>query len=939
MVERVKSLTNSTVLLNVLAAAQIGIWAIESDPGAEPRMFADTTMCRLMGLPVNHQLTPEQVYRHWYDRIHPDHYQEVNDAVAQMIDGKDAEVQYPWRHPKGEVIVRCGGLRVRTYTRGVRIEGCHRIVTDLIHVQKSDAQPAAEVAAGGDRILAAITRQLYAFNVTVDLETGRFSIIAGTGMENTVQEMQAAADYRACYAELFKYVKPAFQQRFRALLALDFLRNAEIASGFVGSLEYEALVKGETYWREVDVFVDTDAHGRRHANILGRDVSDRHERETTRRREQEAANARDRVLSEITKKLYGFNLTVNLRTASYSVIVGTGMEDVLPILTANDDYSAMLDRILELVEPASRADVRRVFGYDYLLAASERNDVSGKITFPVKLGGTRHWHEVLIFRSVDGEGNPLADILARDVTEAHERAEHRERERKAAAAKDALLSGITKTLYGYNLSVDLETMKYSLIAGTGLTSSVRFLERMNDYRSAYDCKVSQVPANAQPELSAFSPEGLRDAFAQGGNGLFRTVEYPATIEGENLWEEVSIFFGTDASGRALANLLVRDVTEAHTRLDAEREAERKTAEAKSYFFSTVSHDIRTPLNAILGYTELLKLGIDDPEERMQAMDAVVSSGNVLMELINDVLDLSKLESGKMEIVPEPTDISALVRQTVSAFSLACEKKGIALVQKLGEMPPLLLDPQRIRQILFNLLGNAVKFTDAGTITVQASFADGTFSLGVTDTGCGIAEENQENLMTPYVQIHGSGRTGGTGLGLAISKQLAARMGGDLKLRSEFGKGSTFTLELPDVKVAGALPEMEEGEPLEHAAPAQTRRVLIVDDSPINLKVLGSMLRRIGFTDIVRADSGQAALDCLQTTTVDIVLTDLWMPEMDGVALASAIRRMERTQNRAPLPIYAVTADVEVVKNAPELGFAGVILKPLSLQDLSQQLAV
>ena len=933
----VKDFTNLTVLRNVLASVQIGVWAIESDPGAEPRMYADDTMLRLLGLRDAAVMTPEQIYRHWYDRVHPDHYQAVNDAVAQMIDWKDAEVQYPWRHPKGEVIVRCGGLRVRTYTRGVRIEGCHQIVTDLIHVQKS-VQQSAEPATGGDRVLAAITRQLYAFNVTVDLETGSFSVIPGTGMERTVQEMQAAADYRACYAELRKYVKPAYLKRFSTLLALDFLRNAEANSGFVGNLEYEALVDGETRWREVNVFVEADDRGRRYANILCRDITDRHEDETVRRREQEAANARDRVLSEITKKLYGFNLTVNLRTATYSTIVGTGTEDLLPILAASNDYPSMLDRVLELVSPDHRSDVRRMFGYDYLLEAAETNEVPGKITFPIVLGGTRHWHEVVVFRSVDGDGNPLANILARDVTEAHDRAERRDRERRATAAKDALLSGITKTLYGYNLSVDLETMKYTLIVGTGSNASVRFLEQMNDYRSAYDRKISHIPANFQPLLAPFSPEGLRAASFQGHNGLFRTVEYPTMIENEPLWEEVSIFLGTDEAGRALANLLVRDVTEAHQRLDAEREAERKTAEAKSYFFSTVSHDIRTPLNAILGYTELLKLGIDDPQERAQALDTIVSSGNVLMELINDVLDLSKLESGKMTIEPEPTNVAALVRETMAAFSLACEKKGVALALEMGKIPPLQLDPQRIRQILFNLLGNAVKFTDEGSITVKVSFEKRMFSLSVADTGCGIALEDQENLMTPYVQIRGAGRTGGTGLGLAISKQLAVRMGGELKLKSEYGRGSTFTLELPEVVVTEAPPEIGvEVEDLPVAA--LDRRVLIVDDSPINLKVLESMLRRLGFSDISRADSGQTALDYLQREKVDLVLTDLWMPEMDGVAFASAVRRQERALNRPQMPIYAVTADVEIVKNATELGFAGVILKPLSLKNLAHELSV
>ena len=563
------SLTNSALLANVLSNAQIGLWAIESDPDSAPRMYIDATMCRLLGIDASSSLTPEQIYRHWYDRIDPDHYREVNAAVAQMVDWKDAEVQYPWRHPQGEVVVRCGGVRSRDYTHGIRIEGCHRIVTDLIHVQKERASIASAVSSGGDRILAAITRQLYSFNITVDLGTGKFTLIRGTGMSEALEELQKASDYRNCYALLYSFVQPEFHSKFRSLLSLDFLRNVDLASGFVGSLEYSADEKGANVWREVNVFVDTDEKGRRWANILGRDITERRKRDEARLRELESVNARDRVLSEITTRLFGFNLTINLQTGTYTVIEGTGVGDIMPLLRASNDYCVTLDRVIELVDPEYHVPVRKLLGFDYLIDAPEQKTSLGHVTHPIMLGGTRHWFETVVFRSVGGDGAPLAYVLVRDVTEAHERHARREREQQAAAAKDALLSGITKALYGYNLNIDLLTQKYSLIAGTGLEASVRFLERTDDYRVAIQRKLSHVPEEYRTRLAEFaSPEKMLQEVELGHSGLFKTLEYPAVIQGRPTWEEVTIFLKRDAAGRPQANLLVRDVTDIHARPSA-----------------------------------------------------------------------------------------------------------------------------------------------------------------------------------------------------------------------------------------------------------------------------------------------------------------------------------------------------------------------------------
>ena len=380
----------------------------------------------------------------------------------------------------------------------------------------------------------------------------------------------------------------------------------------------------------------------------------------------------------------------------------------------------------------------------------------------------------------------------------------------------------------------------------------------------------------------------------------------------------------------------------NARLKEERDKSIKAERAKSYFFSTVSHGIRTPLNSIIGFSEMLQLGIDDPEEREKALDAIVTSAQTLLELINDVLDLSKLESGKMELHPVPTDIAMLVDKVASSFEVAASRTSVQLQTKVEKMPYLKLDPQRIRQILFNLIGNAVKFTSKGFITVRASYDNGTFVLSVADTGCGISPENIGKLMSPYVQLQEHDSTKGTGLGLAICKQLSTQMKGTLKLESTVGQGSTFTLRIPDVQ---AFTEKEsEAYFVEHKAPKAAqldgsiaeKHILIVDDQKLNQRILQTMLARLGIRKVLTAGNGKEALEILNgSEKVDIVLTDMSMPVLDGAGL---VREMRRSSSLAAIPVYVITADVEMQGEYKNAGFDDMLIKPVTLEKLKEFLA-
>lgn len=366
----------------------------------------------------------------------------------------------------------------------------------------------------------------------------------------------------------------------------------------------------------------------------------------------------------------------------------------------------------------------------------------------------------------------------------------------------------------------------------------------------------------------------------------------------------------------------------------------RTAEkARSTFFSIVSHDIRTPLNAILGYSELLQYGIKNQAERDEALEAIRASGTTLLQLVNDVLDLAKMDSGKMTLRLEPVRLSQLTDEVFASFRLMASEKGVELINRTSSVPPVLLDGHRFRQILFNLVGNGVKFTDRGTVTVCASYSGSNLEVSVSDTGCGIASDMLTHILDPFVQVqdptHAADRSGGTGLGLSICRSLVEVMGGELVVESELGKGSTLKASIPGVVTS----ELKEEAAVE-AKPAVAlkklpKHVLVVDDSPVNRSVFTAFLKRAGVASIDYAGDGGEALSRLDAAVKegrphDLVISDFWMPNMNGFEL---IEKMRADPRFAKLPVYAVTADTEFNRDERTRHFTGILLKPLTYDKL------
>jgi CheY-like chemotaxis protein len=366
----------------------------------------------------------------------------------------------------------------------------------------------------------------------------------------------------------------------------------------------------------------------------------------------------------------------------------------------------------------------------------------------------------------------------------------------------------------------------------------------------------------------------------------------------------------------------------------------------------MSHELRTPLNSLLVLARLLAqnpLG-NLTVKQVEYATVIHSSGSDLLRLINDILDLTKVEAGKMDINPERFALDELIEDLRGVFGPLTEEKRLGFTISTGPEVPadVVTDKQRLRQILYNLLSNAVKFTERGRVelrieTVAAQFPDigSRIVFSVTDTGIGISPDNLSSIFSAFQQADGttSRRYGGTGLGLAICREVAARLGGEVTVRSELGAGSTFGLHLPLLtQHGGSHPRafVTEGSvrPVPAAMPHEAlrgHRVLVVDDDPRNAFVLTDVLEMHGMT-VVQATDGRKAIAELAAGNIDLVLMDVMMPQMDGYETTRAIRSMTQY---ARLPVITVTARAMQGdrEKSIDAGATDYITKPIDIEEL------
>lgn len=484
---------------------------------------------------------------------------------------------------------------------------------------------------------------------------------------------------------------------------------------------------------------------------------------------------------------------------------------------------------------------------------------------------------------------------------------------------------------------DSELKSRTLLDGSPVCVKIIDTESRLQYMSAAGLKQLKIddiePYYGQVYPPEIYPESMRSPLIEhlerAKRGMVSRVESPVfDTQGNELWYDTTFTPACDDEGRVnyviVSSVDVTERKKAESEVIAAKDAAEAANRAKSEFLANMSHEIRTPMTAILGFTDVLLENLETPDD-VEAARTVQENGEYLLDLINDVLDLSKIESGKLDIEHIAASPHQIISEVVSLMRVRANAKGLPLSANFdGPIPEFIhTDPTRLRQILINIVGNAIKFTEMGSVQIatrllKSSGQVNKLQFEVIDTGIGIPEDKIAEIFKPFSQADGSTtrKFGGTGLGLSISKRLVELLGGDFSVSSTLGKGSTFSVtissgRLDDVRLihdaSEAVSKRADEKLVDGMEPSlSNRRILLVEDGPDNQRLIGFVLKKAG-ADVAFADNGQIACEVatdadLQGNPFDVILMDMQMPVLDGYEATRRLREQGYTR-----PIIALTA--------------------------------
>jgi PAS domain S-box-containing protein len=447
------------------------------------------------------------------------------------------------------------------------------------------------------------------------------------------------------------------------------------------------------------------------------------------------------------------------------------------------------------------------------------------------------------------------------------------------------------------------------------------------------------------------PEAFREAHNAGMARFLETGEAPVVNkrlelrglhrDGHEFPVEITITLPMPRDEGYFFGAFLRDISDRRERddqLQSAKEAAEAATRAKSEFLANMSHELRTPLNGVIGYAQLLQRDRTLTGSQREALDAISKCGSHLLDLINDVLDLSKIEAGFVDIEEVATDLTQLTTDLQHVVGDTARRKGVTLGMVIApDVPPrVILDGRHVRQVLLNLLGNAIKFTPRGDVRLGiACDEDGRLAFEVSDTGIGIEPEALHAIFEAFTQTKSGAAAGGTGLGLTISQHLLRRMGGELQVESVPGEGSRFFFTLPltpapedGITASGALqhPTLDA-----RLAPNQHLTALVVDDSTVSRRILASLLESIG-CQVITATGGLEGIELARRHRPDVIFMDVKMADLDGFA---ATRRLALNETTARIPVIAVTASAfgDTRQAARDAGCAAYLPKPVRAEAL------
>jgi len=911
---------------SILYDAKIGLWYIEIDEGKPGRMYADRAMMELLGL--EEIPTPEECYRHWYERIEKSSLGLVEEAVGTMASGQHGEISYPWYHPvRGKMYVRCGGILDRGYTRGQRFRGYHQDISEMISLQKE-----TEKLRSFNETMLLSLKDLYISVMILELDRNEiYPVHVVNEGESAITEKSVSGNN---FQDKVQFYHPEEQMQLREEITLDYLKFQMESGKDKFIREYRRNINGEYHWVSITCYFMPRFSSNRKVLIAVQDIDEQKRQE--------------KAYQEYLKNRYEGNMEIlrmSLKNTNILEYFYYPKENkvVLPGKTAR--YYGCAEEF---------SDVKHDFAET--LVDEEYHDLFCRVHEYIRDGGKtdyfyysscqgKFWCKCSISSvNFDEEGNTVFAVgIIEDLTQ--QRKMERENERYQSI---------------YKFTVDTEYDGIGIIDVKNGHTDVKVAEHINPKEPIKQGVFSEIKSRF---IDIFMCTEDRKRY------------HEATITLETILEELDrteegvryYFQGREEKGKNHKECTIRYFDEEHTKLFAcvrdieqqvlmEEESKRalqqafETAEqanrAKSEFLSRMSHDIRTPMNAIVGMTAIAEANMEDPERLRDCLNKITIASNHLTSLVNEVLDMSRIESGKMNLVIEDFDLKELIDEAAAIFQTKVEEKQQHFELAMNiEHRKVMGDYLSLQKVFHNILGNAVKYTQkeghvAFRIEELPSLHQnyGYYRFTIEDDGYGMSKEFQKNLFEPF-ERSGDPRVEsleGTGLGMTIAWNLVQLMQGDIQVESELNKGSKFiiTLFLPLQDEAQDSTDDVPESGKEETVSFPGKRVLLVEDNELNIEIAMEILRMFEL-EVILAYNGKEAVDLYREQEAgyfDIVFMDIQMPVMDGYTAAKEIRSSGRKDSEK-IPIVAMTANAfsEDVQKAIHTGMNDHVAKPIDIR--------
>ena len=920
---------------DILEKANIGLWAFELDEGSAPRMYADKAMLRLIGL--SHALSPEETYHAWYDNIDGNAYGLVSDAVEKMKAGEHAEAQYLWHCPDGRVItVRCGGVRNSDYKKGIRIEGTHQDITRMLHL---DEKEASDRIYRRDKDIIEILASEYSSVYYIDLTTdGLTPYTMNAETENTFGSVFRSG---ITYSEAYRlYVD-------KLVFSED--KSAMYRAGAIGNIMKELRTKktfittyrsAEGHYCEMKFVKVGNEEGVPTAVALG--FADK-DAELRGKREDERVLQRNIEIIEILASEYSSVYYIDMLTGEldpYTMNEQTESE-FGNIFRSGIQYSQAFKMYVDkLVYPQDKEHM--------LKAGSVYNifeELSSKKTFVTQYRNSEGEYCEMKFVKVGDSENPQSVALGFSNKDDEIRSEIARKEKQERDS--AVISGLSDD-FGcvvYTSYDKFDEVHYRFdpffekhIAGwSGLSN---FRERLFKLANTI-----MHPEDRKAFLDATTPDAVREAVDRDG---VYYVNFRTLVDGQETYYQAK--FAKDERHPETNVIAGFHNVDKETRREMEALEQAKLAnKAKTDFLFNMSHDIRTPMNAIIGFTDMAVKHVEDQERVVDCLTKTKAASELLLSLINDILDMSRIESGKVIMNENEADVFHSFANIESTMHELAAAKAIELTFSVEDVHDryVYCDIGRCMRVLVNLISNAIKYTNpGGWVKVKAvqtgSKGDcGIYQFTVEDNGIGMSEEFQRRAFDEFARENTATVSGiqGTGLGLSVCRAFVNAMGGTISCASKQGKGSTFTVTLPfRIREAGADEAQDGGLSTDSdlGCDLAGRKVLLVEDNELNLEIAEDILTEEGM-DVETANDGTVAVEIMRDKGpdfYDFVLMDIQMPTMNGYEATGMIRQM---YPQSDIPIIALSANAftEDREASIKAGMNDHVAKPINVGELNR----